>query len=523
MDREGATSTRNDVERPSSDRLNRALIWLAVILAAIAVAMVLDVISDPGGENEAMRNSEATSVALQSTVPPVSTVAPSPVPVTPPPCEPPHDWMVYTVQEGNTLYSLAERYDSDIDSLKRVNCLEGNTIYVNQDLYVPDPNAHAALAASEPAEMETSQSPSAVDVREGFPDRFVNIILLGSDKREASSTWRTDTMILLSIDTEGEFVRLLSIPRDLWVDIPGHGYDRINTADLWGELTEEGGGPDLVKRTVQQALGIPVHYYVRVDFDGFMKIIDAIGGLDIDVECPLSDIELEAGMHHMDGEDALLYARSRITTSDFDRSRRQRKLLMALWEQGLDADIIPRLPALWMAMKDAFETDLPLDQVINLAYAGLQLRPNRIMSQSIGPWQVQNWITPQGAAVLVPIDEAITEMLNSFYSPPNLAFLEKIGRTRVQILNGSQVPDAEQLAASTLHWAGFQVSSSDLTNSLDYSGMQILVHDADMDVAEAAAQLLDAPRSAIRYELDPTSQADISIILGWDYDPCAGN
>jgi LCP family protein required for cell wall assembly len=523
MDPEGATSMRNGVERRSADRLNQALIWLAVILTAVAVALVLDVISHPSSETAAMRSSEETSVALQSTPQPVATATPSPPPVTPPPCEAPPDWMVYTVQEGDTLYSLAERYDSDIDSIKRVNCLEGNTIYVNQNLSVPDPNANVALGGSEPADMDTSQSPSAVDVRQGFPEHFVNIILLGSDKREASSTWRTDTMILLSVDTEGEFVRLLSIPRDLWVDIPGHGYDRINTADLWGELTEEGGGPDLVKRTIQQNLGIPIHYYVRVDFDGFIKIIDAIGGLDIDVECPLSDIELEAGMHHMDGEDALLYARSRITTSDFDRSRRQRKLLMALWEQGLDADIIPRLPALWMAMKDTFQTDLPLDQVISLAYVGLQLRPNRIMSQSIGPWQVQNWITPQGAAVLVPIDEAIQEMLNSFYSPPNLEFLEKIGRTRVQILNGSQIPDAEQLAASTLHWAGFQVSSSDLSNSRDYSGMQIFVHNAAMDVAEAAAQLLDAPPSAIQYESDPSSQADISIILGWDYDPCDGN
>ena len=98
--------------------------------------------------------------------------------------------------------------------------------------------------------------------------------------------------------------------------------------------------------------------FVRVDMEGFTEIIDAVGGVDVDVECPLTDLEIETGMHHFDGETALLYARSRITTNDFDRSRRQRKLLMALWEQALTVDLIPRLPPLWFAMGGAFETDL---------------------------------------------------------------------------------------------------------------------------------------------------------------------
>ncbi len=116
-------------------------------------------------------------------------------------------------------------------------------------------------------------------------------------------------------------------------------------------------------------------------------------------------------MHHFDGETALLYARSRITTNDFDRSRRQRKLLMALWEQALTLDLIPRLPLLWFAMGGAFETDLPLKEAINLAYVGLRLRPQHIFSQSIGPWQVQNWTTPEGAEVLLPLHEEIQELL----------------------------------------------------------------------------------------------------------------
>jgi len=117
------------------------------------------------------------------------------------------------------------------------------------------------------------------------PQNPVNVILLGSDKRPNSGAWRTDSMIVVSIDQANRVVRLLSIPRDLWVYIPAR-LQRINTADLWGELDKKGragaGQADDLPN-----LGIPIDYYVRVDFQGFMKIIDSVGGVNIDVECPL--------------------------------------------------------------------------------------------------------------------------------------------------------------------------------------------------------------------------------------------
>jgi LCP family protein required for cell wall assembly len=346
-------------------------------------------------------------------------------------------------------------------------------------------------------------------------------VLLGSDKRQGSSSWRTDTMIVVSIDAERRVVRLLSIPRDLWVDIPGHGRDRINTADLWGELVQEGGGPELVKETLFQNLGIPINYYVRVDFQGFMQIIDAVGGVDIDVECPLTDIELTPGMVHMDGEMALLYARSRITTSDFDRARRQRKLLMALWQQKLNRDLIPRLPALWMALADTIETDLPLEQVLGLAYLGLQLKPNQIFSQSIGPWQVQDWYSPEGAQVLLPLKQEIEELLNSFYGPIDFAFLERVGQTRVQVLDGTGRSQMDQLVATELSWAGFQIAGTGPAEGGYTPQTQILVYHAGEDVAELLAQTLDLMPDTLHYQPDPASPVDIQVLLGADYDPCA--
>jgi LCP family protein required for cell wall assembly len=516
---------------PEQDRLTKALVWVAFVLAALIVVLSISLaLHREDGEADKVAAVQTPQIILPTSAP-LPTAAPSPVPITPPPCVAPGDWIAYTVDAGDTLYSIGQRYGTNVDTLMLVNCLESNTILIGQELRVPGsppgaaaaaPTATPATQASTAASADTSVQPTVpvVDLQSGFPGNYLNIVLLGSDKREDSATWRTDTIIIVSVDTESDYVRLLSIPRDLWVDIPGHGYDRMNTADLWGELEREGSGPEVVKQTIYQSLGIPIHYYVRVDFDGFTKIIDAIGGLDIDVECPLTDIELEPGMQHMDGELALLYARSRITTNDFDRSRRQRKLLMALWEQGLSVSVIPRLPGLSRALADTLQTDIPFDQVVALAYKGLQLRPSHIFSNSIGPWQVENWTTPQGAAVLLPVDEEIQKLLTLFYSPPDEDFLRRVGETRVQILNGSQRPDAERLAGTTLYWAGFPIARTGQADSPYYTESEVRVYNAEPDVAETAAQLLDLPRSSLQYQPDPSQPVDILIILGADYDPC---
>jgi LCP family protein required for cell wall assembly len=510
-----------------TDRLTRRLVGVALVLLIIVAGLGVSVLSSGGQADQTASAASETATALALVPSPIPTAVPTVVPITPPPCVVPDDWTAHIIQPGDTLYSLAQRYGTSVDTLMLVNCLETETIFVDQQLRVPGPTPAPVEEAIPPLEGQpASQSGTAaqpqptVDLEAGFPQRYLNIVLLGSDKRDEDATWRTDTIIVLSIDNESNFVRLLSLPRDLWVNIPGHGYDRINTADLWGEVAQENGGPDLVKRTISENLGIPIHYYVRVDFDGFMKIIDAVGGLDIDVECPLPDIELAPGMTHMDGEMALLFARSRITTSDFDRSNRQRKLLMALWDQGLSVDVIPKLPALSIAMADTVQTDLPLDRIIALAYKGLQLRPSMIFSNSIGPWQVENWTTPEGASVLLPVEEEVQKLLVTFYSDPNLAFLEQIGQTRIQVLNGSLRQDAEQLAATKLRWAGFEVPATGLADRLDYAQSEIRVYRASPDIGELAARTLDLPRSALQYLEDPASPVDIQVIIGVDYDPC---
>jgi LCP family protein required for cell wall assembly len=359
-----------------------------------------------------------------------------------------------------------------------------------------------------------------------IPDRYTNIVLLGSDRRPGAAAWRTDSIIIVSVDTANNVVRLLSIPRDLWVYIPGHGYNRINTADLWGELAKKGTGPERVKQTIHHNLGIPIHYYVRIDFEGFVKVIDAVGGVDVDVDCPLPDLKLSSGMEHMNGKMALRYARSRYSTNDFDRSRRQRKVLMALWDQTLTLNIIPRLPELWWTMSNSFQTDLSLDQVINLAYMGAQLEPQRILSRAISASHVQGWMTPQGAAVLLPRQDKIRALLENYYTPVDPNKLDGANKLAVRVLNGSQRRDADQLAVANLRWAGFKAKPAGPAEQQNYNQTQILVYTGNTAAAQQIAQELQVPAASIQdltgttEQPDPANPVDFQVILGRNYDPC---
>jgi LCP family protein required for cell wall assembly len=552
--------------RPHRDRLTLLLIWLVFFLVAALAAIATDLWLRPVSQESVVEALGLTPSSPTLAPSPMPTETPTvavafaaisatvefepPGPVAPPACVPPDDWGIHLVQQGNTLYSLAQRYGTDVDTLMHVNCLNTHTIFSGQRLYVPGPPANMAsptpFATQRPAPTSTPRPGASVTPMAELaavatllptltpqpafsltiPDRYLNIVLLGSDKRPGSGAWRTDSMIIVSVDTASNVVRLLSIPRDLWVYIPGHGYNRINTADLWGELAKKGSGPDRVKQTIHHNLGIPIHYYVRVDFQGFIQIIDTVGGIDVDVDCPLPDIKLSAGMHHMSGNEALRYARSRYSTNDFDRGRRQRKVLMALWDQALTLDIIPRLPQLWWTMANSFQTDLTLDQVINLAYVGVQLKPQRILSRAIGPRHVQSWITPQGAAVLLPNHQEIRAMLESFYAPVDTTRLDAADKVSVQLLNGSSRQDADQLAASTLRWAGFKVASAGPADRQDYAQTQIAVYSGDMTIAEQIAGELRISSAviqdlaAVQGSGAPANPVEIQVILGRDYDPC---
>ncbi len=247
------------------------------------------------------------------------------------------------------------------------------------------------------------------------------IALLGIDQGHNSAVWRTDSIILAFVDRKGKRLSLLSIPRDLWVHIPGYADNRINTVDALGERTHyPGGGLALLDKTLRFNLGIPVHRYIRLDFQGFVDIIDALGGITVDVTSPLSDdfpdptspsgwvwVTLPKGPKHMDGRMALTYCRSRVSTNDFDRNSRQQQVLFAVWKKALTVETLAQAPQLWAEFSTSFETDLAMTEAIQLATFVHGLAPAQVKSQSLDYHFVREWTTPDGAQVLLPQTQEI--------------------------------------------------------------------------------------------------------------------
>jgi LCP family protein required for cell wall assembly len=366
------------------------------------------------------------------------------------------------------------------------------------------------------------------------PGEAINILLMGTDTTGGS--WRTDTLILVSVDPNLPSVSLLSIPRDLYVYIPGWQMGRINTADAHGErVGYPGGGPGLVKATIEYNLGVRVHYFARADFQGFVRILDVLGGVDVVVDCELhdtfpdpdtargtSDIDLLPGVHHLDGKQALWYARSRWDTSDFDRGRRQQRVLRGALAQIKQLGLLTKLPELWEDLTQTVQTDLSLDTALWLAeVAGRLDTALAVKSRFIDQTVVRSWRTPDGAAVLLPDYERVGPLIAEALAPPDTARARQ-GVARVEVLNGTSWPDWAILAADRLLWEGFDVVSIGQADGTDHQ--QTLIQDLT-DTAKGSPVSLLA--SILRVNEANVVAGDVSegapdfrVVVGYDYQPC---
>jgi LCP family protein required for cell wall assembly len=366
------------------------------------------------------------------------------------------------------------------------------------------------------------------------PSDVINILVLGSDQPFAESAGRTDTIIIVSVNPDLPSVALLSIPRDFYAWIPSHGFDRINTAFSRGQRNGyPGGGPGLIKATVEYNFGIRVHYYVQVGFDGFIKIVDTLGGVDVAVECPLSDtfpdpdsptgqtdVDWLPGVHHLDGKHALWYARSRWSTNDFDRNRRQQQVLRGLYRQIVTLDVIPKIPQLWGVLNETVPTDLGLDELLYLGAIGSRLDMVNVKSRFVGRGVVQSWTAPNGAYVLVPYYEALGPLVSEALAPPASARAQQQA-FRVEVWNGTPYEGLGHVAAERLRWEGFEVVSVGLADGA-YLRTQILDFTTSSKGSAISRLLRLYKRSTTDVISQPTqgSAVDFRVILGSDYDPC---
>jgi LCP family protein required for cell wall assembly len=249
------------------------------------------------------------------------------------------------------------------------------------------------------------------------PDNQVNILLLGSDQRRSTGSFRTDVVLLITLNSELGSINVTSFPRDLYVYIPGWSMERINTAHFRG-------GFELTALTFEYNFGVRPDHYLMVNFEGFRKIINELGGVDVQVAKSLSDYRtdygyytIEPGVVHMDGSLALWYVRSRKTTNDFDRTRRQQEVLQAIFHRLLSADTILNAPKYYDQFDDLVITDMTFQDLLPFLPLATKLTEDEnVHSYSVNSTHVTSWITYGGAQVLLPIRNEIkilmTEVLN---------------------------------------------------------------------------------------------------------------
>ncbi len=421
------------------------------------------------------------------------------------------------------------------------------------------PNANASGAPvfnpqGTPVASDVTPTPGIAAPAEAPPPSWdggsrVNVLFIGIDYRDwqaGEGAPRSDTMILFTIDPVSKTAGMLSIPRDMWVNIPGSGYGRINTAYSIGEGSKlPGGGPGLAMKTVEQFLGVPVNYYAQVDFQTFIDMIDTVGGIDVEVKEPLildpigagtDKVKITPGLRHLVGWKALAYARTRKTQGgDVDRAQRQQDVIFAIMNKVFSPDYFPiflkQAPQLYTQMSAGIHTNMSFEDGLRLAVLLQQIpRPAGIKTGVIDYTMVDMSSTVTGgqaASVFKPIPDKIRVLRDEIFSSTGprgpvatgdpLA-LVKQENPRIRILNGSIASGLGQRTATYLQSLGVNVAELGNTNAYDRT--TIILYSPKLYTMRFFLYLFgvngNSGTSQIRFDPQPSSPVDIEIRLGND-------
>ncbi len=369
----------------------------------------------------------------------------------------------------------------------------------------------------------------------------INVLLLGTDARpDELGTPRTDTMILLSLDAQHQTAGMLSLPRDLWVSIPGFGYEtKINTAYGIGEEARyPGGGAQLAKDTVSSFIGQPVQYYARVNFQGFVELVDLIGGVDLVVPETILDeayptdnyttttFYLEAGSQHLDGETALKYVRTRNVDDDYGRAGRQQQVLRAVVDKVLRADMLPTLvpavPRLLTTMRSSVETDIPFNVQLDIANYVRSTSLREIRQLVLDSRYGEETYSEEGAWILRPDRSKVRTALAGFFAPPTTAAgsvaLADPTWVRIEVLNGTGEPGLAAVTRDMLQAQGWQVVSIGDADRNDYGRTIIINYGVPEDLVEKVGVDLELdPNLSRLHGLNTSAPVDVRIVVGRDF------
>lgn len=364
-------------------------------------------------------------------------------------------------------------------------------------------------------------------------------LLFGTATDNLSNPGLTDMLMLVAVNRTANTVSMLSIPRDLYVYIPGHDMRKINTAYYYGETEHvEGGGVEQLKYVIEYNLGVKVDYYAHVNFTGFLNIIDTLGGIDIAVDCTIRDWKLKerhlnklmeenyemfvlpTGLQHIDADTALWYVRSRKTSSELDRGRRQQDVLRAVWRKIRQQDLLSTLPTLWEQATTYIDTDLTLPDVLGYVPMATNINAESLTSYrfKLGT-HISNAFSPapEQAWILVPNRDEVQALLKQFVTPPTPNQIRRTNLT-VQIVNASGRDNLEWVAADRLAQEGFTpiIIQEDTffrnnTAIYDYTGTTKGSPVPDLQ------KVLRVTDEGVVTQPDANREADYKIYLGLNY------
>lgn len=397
--------------------------------------------------------------------------------------------------------------------------------------------------------------------------RRQNILLMGIDQRQGETgPFHTDTMMVVSVDPIRKTAGLLSIPRDLYVDIPGFRQDRINQANFFGDLNNyPGGGPALAMLTVTQNLGIRVDKYVLINFDVFERVVALVAPNGAEVCPPIAiddnaypdgsygilQIHFDAGCQRLQAVQLLQYARTRHTpNSDFDRALRQQEVLNSLRQEVLNAggivNFLGAAPQLWTELSDSYKTNLTLEEILSLGALALEIPRENIRMGQIGINETRQATTVDAEQVLIPVHTAMRDLLSDVFSgepapvdstnatgtdttgTSGAATTNTLGELRVRseaenprivVYNNTEIAG---LASQTREWlASRQVGVEDVGNMPEITNTATYIRNytGKDDTALYLARLLGIPDTQILPSSDGLTSADVMVVVGSDIQP----
>lgn len=358
----------------------------------------------------------------------------------------------------------------------------------------------------------------------------------------------TDTIILLTVDPASKTAGMLSIPRDMWVNIPGYGYGRINMAWAIGENAKiPGGGPGLAMETVSQFIGVPIQYYVQVDFGTFVSFINLIGGIDVYVEEQMVLDPAGSGQdhfvltpgdfRHLNGKRALAYARCRYESQgcnggDVGRAKRQQQVILAIRDKFLTPEtfttLITQVPQLYTEFSSGIRTNIPLENAIHLAALAKNIRMENIKQGVIDTTMAiptDTTINGVTANVLRPVPDLIRILRDGIFVQEgplrplalgNLVELANMDGARIRIVNNTYSADLDRRTASFLATQGMQVVEYGFPTGIS-EHTKLVLYSSKLYALQYLVEVFGVASQQIVIQPDPASTVDIEIRLGEEW------